>query len=151
VTGAVVRRAGAADLPVLAALRRAWAAEQAGGAADDPGFDERFAGWASDAAGERLFWLALEAGRAVGMANLLVYTRMPKPGRPAGRWGYVANVYVDADHRDLGVGGRIMEAVVGHARSAGFVRLVLSPSRPSVPFYARAGFVPASSLMVLEL
>jgi hypothetical protein len=41
-----------------------------------------------------------------------------------------------------------LNASTGHADEHGFARLVLSPSERSVPFYARAGFEPATSLMV---
>ena len=39
---ASVRRAGPHDLPSLAALRRAWSQEQAGGALADPDFEAAF-------------------------------------------------------------------------------------------------------------
>jgi GNAT superfamily N-acetyltransferase len=87
------------------------------------------------------------------MLNLLVFTRMPRPRSaavPGGpdRWGYVANVYVLPAARDAGVGRALRDAVLAHADAEGFARLVLSPSERSVPFYERAGFVPATSLMV---
>ena len=43
-TAPVIRIAGAADAPALAALRRAWTAEQYG-PADDEGFEARFLDW----------------------------------------------------------------------------------------------------------
>lgn len=72
------------------------------------------------------------------------------PG-PGWSWGYIANVFVLAAHRNGGVGGALLAAAVDHARTAGFVRLVLSPSERSIPFYARAGFRPATSLLLLPL
>ena len=42
----------------------------------------------------------------------------------------------------------MLDACTSYADSHGFVRIVLSPSERSVPLYARAGFVPATSLMV---
>jgi len=36
---------------------------------------------------------------------------------------------------------------MNHARLCGAVRIVLSPSERSVPFYQRAGFGPATMLM----
>jgi predicted N-acetyltransferase YhbS len=80
---------------------------------------------------------------------------MPKPGddrtgRPR-QWGYVANVYVAGPHRDAGLGSVLVDACLAAARDRGFARLVLSPSERSVPFYARHGFEPATSLMVRQL
>ncbi len=43
-TAPVIRIAGAADAPALAALRRAWTAEQYG-PVDDEGFEARFLDW----------------------------------------------------------------------------------------------------------
>ena len=63
-------------------------------------------------------------------------------------WGYVANVYVVPSARDTGTGTLLLEAVTAHADEHGYARLVLSPSERSVPFYERAGFAPATSLML---
>jgi len=147
----VVRPAGREDVAVLTRLREEWAAERWGGRVDDPGFADVFAAWFEREAEHRLAWLAEVGGAPVGMLNMLVFTRMPKPARRTSRWGYVANVYVDAAHRDAGVGRRLLDAALDHARQRDFARLVLSPSERSVPFYERAGFAPATSLMVNDL
>jgi GNAT superfamily N-acetyltransferase len=145
-----VRRCGPDDVGTLAALRRRWV-EESGGAAGDEGFEERFAAWYVAEAGRRIFWLAEVHGEPVGMVNLAVFARMPRPGRPPSRWGYLGNAFVLADHRDRGVGRRLIDALLDHARAEGFVRVVLSPSERSVPFYARAGFGPADMLLALRL
>ena len=150
---ALVRPAGPADVPAVAALRRAWTEENAGAPVDDDGFDAAFADWFEREAHQRLTWLAEIGSRPVGMLNLLVFTRMPRPrSRDAaphpGRWGYIANVYVEAGSRDAGAGRALLDAAVTYADEHGFARLVLSPSERSVPFYERAGFAPATSLML---
>lgn len=149
----VVRLVGPADVPAVAALRRAWTEENAGAPVHDDGFDAAFAAWFEREAHQRLTWVAEVGSRPVGMLNLLVFTRMPRPrahGAPPhpARWGYVANVYVEAAHRDAGVGRALLDAATTHADAHGFARLVLSPSERSVPFYERAGFAPATSLML---
>jgi GNAT superfamily N-acetyltransferase len=98
-----------------------------------------------------VFWLAAAGEEPVGMVNVRVFDRMPTPGRAAGRWGYLGNLYVVEDHRGRGTGRRLIDAVVDHGRAAGFVRIVLSPSERSVPLYRRAGFVPADRLLVRHL
>ena len=45
----------------------------------------------------------------------------------------------------------LLDAALGHARERDFARVVLSPSERSVPFYKRAGFAPATRLMVNDL
>jgi GNAT superfamily N-acetyltransferase len=136
----------------MAALRRAWT-EEGRAAVDDASYEEAFATWFEREAHQRTTWLAEAGGAVVGMLNLLVFTRMPRP-RPAGgllppsQWGYVANVYVVPGARDAGVGRLLLDAVVAHADAQGLARLVLSPSERSVAFHERAGFAPATSLML---
>lgn len=171
---ATIRRATDADLAALAALRRESAREQ-DGEHDDPGFEARFAAWLGRESARRIIWLA-EAGAddrltgaaaddrlaeaaaddrvggagggLVGAMNLTVFERMPRPGRAPACWGYLGNAFVLAAYRNQGIGGQLLDAVLGHVREQGFVRVVLSPSQRSIPFYQRAGFGPADELMV---
>ena len=85
------------------------------------------------------------------MVNVKVFERMPSPGRPPSRWGYLANLYVVPAQRAAGVGGQLINAAVQHARADGFVRLVLAPSELAVPLYNRHGFRAADELLVLPL
>jgi GNAT superfamily N-acetyltransferase len=82
------------------------------------------------------------------MLNMLVFTRMPKPGHPPSRWGYLANFFVLREHRGTGIGTRLLAACTRHADEHHFARIVLSPSERSRPLYARSGFGPADSLLV---
>jgi GNAT superfamily N-acetyltransferase len=132
----VVREAGAADAAALAALRALWSAP-----ADDPGFERRMAGWLEAEGERRTTWLAEVEGAPAGMASLFEYRRMPRPGRPESRWGYVSNMFVREELRDRGIGSALLRAVVAAADQRGYARLVLSPSEPSLAFYRRAGFV----------
>jgi GNAT superfamily N-acetyltransferase len=143
---ALIRVATTADVGALVELRRRWGDER--GAAVDEGFGERFRAWFAAEAHQRSFWLAEDDGEPIGMANLLTFERMPTPGRDAGRWGYLGNMYVVADHRDRGVGRQLLEALVTFADDRGLVRIVLSPSERSVAFYRRAGFDAAGELLV---
>jgi GNAT superfamily N-acetyltransferase len=147
-----IRLASLDDRAAVASLRRTWTEENAGGPVDDPTFDERFEAWFEREHDQRLTWLALADGEPVGMLNLLVFTRMPFPlsaetARPT-QWGYLANCFVVAGRRDTGLGGELLATCTAYADEHGFARIVLSPSERSVPFYARGGFVPATSLMV---
>jgi len=141
-----VRFATDADVASLAALRRAWSEP-----ADDPQFERRFAAWWERESRRRLTWLATLRGEAVGMLNMAVFERMPRPGRPMSQWGYIANVFVLDRHRNRGIGGRLLGAAIAHARSERYARLVLSPTEQALPFYRRAGFRAADELLVLPL
>jgi GNAT superfamily N-acetyltransferase len=145
-----VRLALPADGPAVAALRAGWTAEWSG-PVEDEAYAGRFADWWAAEAGRRLTWVAWVDERAVGMMNLAVFDRMPRPGQAPSRWGYLGNAFVLAPWRSQGIGTELLSALLGYARSAGFVRIVLSPSERSIPFYARAGFGPASSLLLNDL
>jgi GNAT superfamily N-acetyltransferase len=146
-TEAVIRRAGDADLAAVARLRRESSVEQDGGHAD-PSFEERFGAWYARESSRRVAWLAEADGRPVGAMNLSVFERMPRPGRPPSRWGYLGNAFVLAAYRNQGIGRQLLDALLGYASENGFARVVLSPSERAIPFYARAGFGPADALML---
>jgi GNAT superfamily N-acetyltransferase len=119
-------------------------------ATDD--FADRMRRWWDQQSGHRVAWLVRAPhGEAVAMANLLVFTRMPRPGVPDVHWAYVANVWVDPAHRRRGVGRLLMESVVCWAREARMLRVVLNPSEVSVPLYRGLGFTPADNLLRLDL
>jgi len=146
-TEVVIGQAEAADLAAIALLRLQWTQEQSG-AIDDPGFDERLGAWFARESSRRIIWLAEADGGLVGMMNLVVFERMPRPGRAPSRWGYLGNAFVLAAHRNQGIGGQLLSALLGYADEKGFVRIVLSPSERSIPFYERAGFGPTDVLML---
>lgn len=130
------------------ALRATWTEENAGHALDDPAYPEAFASWFASEQHQRVTWLGLVDDQPAGMLNLLVFTRMPRPGTLVSRWGYLANFFVLAEHRGGGLGSALLEACTSYADAEDFVRIVLSPSERSVPLYARTGFRAATSLMV---
>src|SRR5581483_676350 len=84
-----VRVADERDLPVMARLRRQWAAERTGSAvgrdADGGAFERTFEAWWRTELPRRTFWLA-EAGTdhtgytAVGSLNVVEIGNMPRPG-----------------------------------------------------------------------
>lgn len=149
--GTVVRIATYDDRVAVASLRRAWTEETAGEPIPDDDFQQRFDAWLEREQDQRVTWLGLVDDEPVGMVNLLVFTRMPRPGQDVSRWGYLANCYVRPEHRNGGLGAVMLDALTTYADEAGFVRVVLSPSERSVPFYRRGGFEPATSLMVRPL
>jgi GNAT superfamily N-acetyltransferase len=147
VTAAVIRQAGNADVAAIIQLRREWTREQ-GGDQPDAGFDGRLAAWFERESARRITWLAEAADRPVGMMNLAIFERMPRPGHAPSRWGYLGNALILAAYRNRGIGTRLLNAVLRYADEDDLVRVVLSPSDRSIPFYQRAGFDPADILML---
>ncbi len=146
-TDALIRRAESADLAAIVQLRREWTREEAG-ETEDPDFEENLAAWFGREWSGRIMWLAEEGGRPVGMMNLAIYERMPRPGRALSRWGYLGNVFVLAEYRNRGIGSQLVSTALNYADQNGFARVVLSPTERSVPLYERAGFGPADALML---
>ncbi|HTW19492.1 MAG TPA: GNAT family N-acetyltransferase [Mycobacteriales bacterium] len=141
-----VRSADVDDVPQLAALRAQWREQESSAQ-----FVAAYRDWFVREAAVRWWWLAVDGPAAIGMVNLKMFDRMPSPGRPPSRWGYLANLYVVPEHRDAGVGTALLTALVDRARAEGLVRIVLSPSEQAAPLYARFGFRPATDLMLLPL
>jgi GNAT superfamily N-acetyltransferase len=133
----VVRMAGAGDIGAIASLRSLWSA----GVGADPDFERRMAAWHAADGERRTTWLAALGDVPVGMASVLEYRRMPRPGRPDSRWGYVSNMFVRENFRDRGIGSALMTTVIAAAEERSYARLVLSPSARALPFYRRAGFI----------
>lgn len=148
-TEVLIRQADGSDLAAITQLRREWTREQDPDSTD-PGFGERFADWFARESARRITWLAQADERAVGMMNLTIFERMPRPGRAPSRWGYLGNAFVMAAYRNQGIGTQLLSAVVSYADENDFARMVLSPSEQSIPFYQRAGFAPASALLLRE-
>ena len=143
----VIRIADSADGPAIAGLRRAWTAEEHGDVAD-PGFEARFLDWYERESARRISWLAELSGEPVGIMNLAIFERMPRPGRDAGTWGYLANAFVLAPYRNQGIGAGLLAALLAYSDDHGYIRVVLRPSERAIPFYQRAGFTADGSFLV---
>ena len=144
---AVIRIAAADDGLAIAALRRSWTAEDHGDVEDDE-YEARFLDWYQRESTRRLSWLAEVSGAPVGMMNLSIFERMPRPGRETGTWGYLGNAFVLGSFRNQGIGGLLLNALIAHADSHDFVRIVLRPNPRAIPFYLRAGFAPDGGFLV---
>lgn len=147
---ASVRVATSADVALLAALRRTWTDEDGHGAGDAD-FEQRFARWFTSEEGHRITWLAETGDGPIGMLNLLLFDRMPRPGRSPSGWAYLANMFVLHRFRNRGVGRLLLDTAIAYATDAGLERIVLHPSARAVPFYERAGFGAADMLLVRHL
>ena len=95
-----IREGRPEDTPGLVTLRTAWAAEQEPALKDDPAFDSTFREWMDTS--PRKFFVADDDGEPVGMLNLMIFERMPKPGRESSRWVYLGNMYVLPEFRNSG-------------------------------------------------
>lgn len=136
-----IRQATAAQGRELAGLRWEWAHGSAP-AAGEPRW-EQFASastqWMRDHQETHIPFLAEHDGRAIGMAWLAWLPRVPDPTSFHRVGGDLQSVYVTPDHRGVGIGIRLVQAVIEHAASdAGHLTVRTGPSATS--FYPQLGF-----------
>lgn len=133
------------DIAELAALRVTW---HPGDHSAVHEFSSDFQAWVDKETDGRIFWIARRDGEPIGMVNLVLFDRMPVPGRPSGGWGYLSNMFVVEAERNDGVGEQLINALMAHGDDLGLERIVLKPSERSIPFYERNGFGSAHELLV---
>jgi ribosomal protein S18 acetylase RimI-like enzyme len=140
------------DLPALAALRwRLKVSDDALPRGEDFAlFAEAFIGFESAALarGDIEHWIADVDGAPVAAMSLVVVRKVSAPGGAEQRWGYLTNCYVTAEHRNAGVGSRMLEAIQSRARDEALELLIVWPSDRAFPFYERSGFQRPDDLLV---
>lgn len=135
---ATIREAGPADVAKVAHLRVAMDAEE--GVAADSTFVGDFADWCHSHLSAFTVFVAEDGDELIGNLWLEPVERVPRPSHDNGPLGYVTNFFVVPEHRNSGVGGALLDAVVKHATHAGFSVLIASPSERSEPLWRRSGF-----------
>lgn len=141
-------------VPELARLRWELYAEQVGEPTEPfEGYSERFSRFARSALASEDWraWVARKNGRLVGAMWLRTVSRMPVPGQRAGPIGYLTNVYVRPEHRNAGLGGRMLDRVEAWCREAEYSLVIVWPTERSRPFYARSGFGRPDEPLVLDI
>lgn len=141
------------DVADLARLRWQLYAEQEGSREPLETYQDRFVAFALRAlASDRWHaWVARDAGGPIGAMWLHTVERVPVPGKVAGPIGYLTNVYVTPEHRDGGLGSRMLERSLEWCRAQRFSCVITWPTARSRPFYARAGFGRPAEPLVIEL
>lgn len=95
-------------------------------------------------------WVADRNGGIAGQVWLQILEKLPNPNGEGRRHGYISNLFVQPSARG-GVGTRLLDAALDHARAAGVDRVVLWPSARSVTLYARRGFTRDGGVIELKL
>ena len=145
-----VRPATNADMPTAAGLRWRWMLEDAGTpTGTEAEYVEYFTTWARQAAHHECF-LATRGDTVIGMAWLAVTDRVPAADSFVRRCGDLQSVYVVAEERNQGVGGRLVEAVARRARELGLEHVTVHSDSRAIPAYQRCGFRQVPKLMLLN-
>lgn len=150
-----IRRATADDLPGLVASSAGLFAEDAGTRDDTMNIEwpatfgaASFASALADPT--RAVWVADRDGRVVG--HLTAYVAPPSDIRPVTS-ATLLSMYVFADHRSGGVGGRLVGAFKEWAAEQGASRLTVTAyaaNAGAIRFYQRNGFAPKSVELELK-
>lgn len=125
----IVRKAGVADVAMLAELRDI-----------EPDKLAAFADWVAAHAETHLPFVAEADGYVVGVAWLLVAERVPGGGSMDRWYGDVQSVMVREEYRNRGFGGALMAAILAEARALGLLHITVHSGRRAVDFYLRNGF-----------
>lgn len=89
-------------------------------------------------------------GYVVGVAWLHVAERVPG-SESLDRWyGDVQSVTVREEHRNRGIGGALMAAILAEARTRGLLHVTVHSGRRAVDFYLRSGFSRHRQLLLWE-
>ncbi|UAJ79303.1 GNAT family N-acetyltransferase [Leifsonia sp. ZF2019] len=121
-----------------------------GGVPDDDRavFAARFAEWAASNGATHECIVAVDAdGVVVGMAWLARTLRVPSARSFHRASADLQCAYVVPGLRNDGVGGRLIDAVVAHARSLGVERVTVHSSPRAVGVYERHGFASEERLL----
>lgn len=147
-----VRRAGPDDVEALTDLRWKWRVEERGESGMDRAeFSAHFRSWVESHDQSHPAWVGRLDGPVVGMAWLAVLERIPSPGSPRRRSGSLQSVYVRPEARSLGLGARLVAAVIDEAVRRELEYIVVHPTERAISLYRRAGFSERPGALELDL
>lgn len=147
---ALIRQATPDDVSALAELRREFTFEDHPASEPRTDFDEAFDRVVGDGLrdGSWVVWVAESEGQIVSHAFVAVVDKVPRPIQESRQIGYLTNVYTRPDHRNRGLGAKLLAAATKWARQGGVELLIVWPSERSTPLYGRHGFAALAEPLV---
>lgn len=138
----VIRRAAHEELAEAAALRWSWVIEENAGSStlSREQFVAAFVEWADAHSESHRCYVAVSDARVIGMAWLAIVPRVPSPRDLSRVSADLQSVFVHPEHRNAGVGGRLIAVVLEDATALGAERVTVHSSVEAIPAYQRAGF-----------
>ena len=95
-------------------------------------------------------WMAETDDVLVGNVWMQLVEKLPNPGDEPEQHGYVSNLYVRDDHRNLGVGSALLQAALDECTRRDVDAVFLWPTARSRPLYERFGFTHDGAVLPLE-
>ncbi len=147
-TPVLIRPASWPDATELATLR--WLSREPHEQDAEPlgAFAPRFVRWFLGAL-ESGRWFVAVASSGEGLLGCLYLQHVatvPVPGIASHRWGYVTHAFVREEHRNRGLGSRMLALVIQQAQRSDLHELQVWPSGAAVTLYTRAGFLSPEQL-----
>jgi GNAT superfamily N-acetyltransferase len=149
----VIRPVEAHELPAVALLRWNWLVGESGAVPEVPKADfvAQFVDWAVAHSPTHRCFVADRNGDLVGMAWLAGTDRVPSPRALVRSSADLQSVYVLPEHRNAGVGTRLIEAATEFAAQLGSERVTVHSSDDAIAAYTRAGFSSSERLRQRKL
>ena len=94
--------------------------------------------------------LVFDRDRWVGAGGISYYQVMPTYHNPSGNKAYIMNMYTHPEYRRQGIAFRMLDLLVGDARSKQIAFISLEATAMGRPLYEKYGFVPMDDEMILE-
>ncbi len=101
--------------------------------------------------GNWVYWIAEDNGDIIANIYIQRIKKVPKPHKLHAEIGYITNVHTKEEYRNKGVGTKLLKEVVEWSKTSGIELLFLWPSKKSVPFYEREGFLEQNEIIELIL
>jgi len=86
------------------------------------------------------YFLALDGDKPVSTCNITIIPNLTRGGHP---FGLIENVITDTGYRKRGIGKKVLEMAIGHARRENCYKILLLSSKdlkPAHAFYESLGF-----------
>jgi len=139
------------DVPALARLLREFVSQEERATRTEREFAADLGGWWERHSASHVAFLArLPSHGAIGMAWLALVPRVPRPGALGRISGDVQSVFVMDEHRRVGVGTALIQAIVEHAAGLGVEHLTVHAGE-RVTLYERASFTSSRALLIRKL
>jgi GNAT superfamily N-acetyltransferase len=147
-----IRSATSADAAALAELRWEFRAGRKPPTEQHDVFVKRCATWMRRELTSTNWraWVVVEDRAIVGHVWMHAIQKIPNPVAESETIAYLSNLYVKESVRG-GLGTQLLEAALGWARSNRVDRVILWPTRRSVPLYIRHGFSHGGEVMELKV
>ena len=101
--------------------------------------------------GDQTTVLALDGERVIGCATICYFSVMPTFSHPTGKRAHLMNVYTVKEYRGQGIGMKMVNMLIGEARSKGATEISLDATEAGRPLYKKCGFEDSKECMVMEL